>query len=561
MPNPALKSPTLAELDNLDAINGDQLLKEVSAFIGRYLQCSEQQRTVLALWALHTYCLPAAQVTPYLAIRSAEKQSGKSLCLRLLSLLCNHPALTASFTANSLTRRIDDAIPTVLLDECQAILGTRNRGKGPALRAILASGFECGVGYTDATHERNTFAPKAFAGMGQLPESLADRSISIILTPLKSPGESPKLRVEDRLPLVSPGAKSQEPKAAIFPNNGAACNTVTVLNTTVKSNAADLRAASAATEPKKSESERKLAGGLERSDKTCNVQRFNLRQAEAEAEPLKQLLDGWTADNLPTLEAMPSYPREDFPPGLSPRQQDMIEPLLQLADFIGVEWPASIREALAHLFEEESSFELQESLQLLTDIRDCFAHHNFPKRLSTATLLDWMHTRPARSWDVDGSITGRRFARLLSPFEIHPRLQRIGKDNPARGYQLEDFVEHWKTHFNFEIPSVLTPAEIFQKFQDAALEAAGSPKAKSQEPKAAVSSNNGAGCNTVTDSGNGSIPATKNTTPTAKIDRETTNPAGEFEQDESEEAFATFIPPSMTQREELGTHYAAASSE
>ncbi|HEY6350490.1 MAG TPA: DUF3631 domain-containing protein, partial [Candidatus Angelobacter sp.] len=164
-------------------------------FIGRYLQCSEHQRTVLALWVLHTHCSTAAQVTPYLAIQSAQKQSGKTLCLKLLSLLCDFPALTAGFTANALTRRIDGLISTVLLDECQATFGTRSRSKGPALRAILASGYHCGLGYTDATHERNAFCPKAFAGMGQIPEALADRSISIILEPLEAPS-TVKARVQ-----------------------------------------------------------------------------------------------------------------------------------------------------------------------------------------------------------------------------------------------------------------------------------------------------------------------------------------------------------------------------
>jgi hypothetical protein len=175
------------------------------------------------------------------------------------------------------------------------------------------------------------------------------------------------------------------------------------------------------------------------------------------------------------LEEKPSYSHEDFPPNLSPRRQDMIEPLLQLADHIGAEWPARIREALAAVFLQEAAFELAQSLQLLADVRDCFAWYGYPERLSTATLMAWMHTRPARPWDVDGPITARNFARLLIPFEIRPRVQRIGKDDPARGYQLEAFVEHWQTHFRFD-PAVVTHKE---------------------EMKIA---NNDAGCNAVTDS-------------------------------------------------------------
>jgi hypothetical protein len=54
--------------------DGAALLDRVSQFIGRHLRCSEHQLTYMALWDLHTYCLPAAQVAPYLSIRSREKQ-------------------------------------------------------------------------------------------------------------------------------------------------------------------------------------------------------------------------------------------------------------------------------------------------------------------------------------------------------------------------------------------------------------------------------------------------------------------------------------------------------
>src|SRR5262249_14563395 len=148
---------------------GAILLDQIERFISRYLECSEHQRIVMAFWVLHTHCLPDAQVTPYLAIQSTEKQSGKTLCLQLLSMLCMDSALTTGYTASSLSRRTDDPIPVVLLDEFQATIGPRVRSKSPVLRAVLSSGFHCGPGYTTATRELNLFAPKAFAGLGQLP--------------------------------------------------------------------------------------------------------------------------------------------------------------------------------------------------------------------------------------------------------------------------------------------------------------------------------------------------------------------------------------------------------
>ena len=383
MPTETLNSTTLANTEDplgsdqkLDlSITGAGLLDQIDRFIGRYLECSDHQRLIMAFWVLHTHCLSAAQVTPYLAIQSAERESGKSLCLQLLSMISSESALTTAYTAASLSRRTDDPIPTVLLDEFQATIGTRVRSKSPVLRAVLASGFQSGVGYTTATRELNLFAPKAFAGMGQLPGEIADRSISIVLEP-----------------------------------------------STAKS----------------------------------KVRRFDLCRATEEANDLRARLHSWSESAIASLKKQPSFTWDKFPPGLSPRQQDIIEPMLHIADLLGEGWPEIIREALAAIFQDASDFDLKESLQMLADVRDCFAHHGYAERLSTSDLLTWMHTRDARPWDLDGRITARRLAQLLSPFDILPRVQRIAKKKLARGYQLQDFIEPWQKHLNFEVPVAVT---------------------------------------------------------------------------------------------------------
>jgi hypothetical protein len=165
----------------------------VADFIARYLHCSEHERNTLALWLLHTHCFSAAQVTPYISIQSVQKQSGKTLCLQLLSLLCPNPALTSGVTAAVLSKRTDAAErPTFLLDESQITLGNRSRSKNPTLRGLLVSGFQRGIGASDKTRERNLFSPKAFAGIGILPEPLAERSLPIILEPVN--GASQKVK-------------------------------------------------------------------------------------------------------------------------------------------------------------------------------------------------------------------------------------------------------------------------------------------------------------------------------------------------------------------------------
>ncbi|HEY6351635.1 MAG TPA: hypothetical protein VI636_19715, partial [Candidatus Angelobacter sp.] len=115
-PNPQTTKP-----ESPSPSDGARLLKQITDFLARYLHCSEHQRTVLALWIFHSHCFSAARATPYLHIRSQHKQSGKTLCLHLLSLLCERPAPTTGFTAATLTYRTDTLdLPTFLLDECQA---------------------------------------------------------------------------------------------------------------------------------------------------------------------------------------------------------------------------------------------------------------------------------------------------------------------------------------------------------------------------------------------------------------------------------------------------------
>ena len=71
--------------------NGLDLINQVVNFYRQYLDCSSEQLDLLALWTMHTHIIPAAPFSPALNICSRKKQSGKTLCLQLLSLLCDQP--------------------------------------------------------------------------------------------------------------------------------------------------------------------------------------------------------------------------------------------------------------------------------------------------------------------------------------------------------------------------------------------------------------------------------------------------------------------------------------
>jgi hypothetical protein len=169
-------------------MTGD-LLRRVGELIARYvvLPCDEAG-TALALFVLHTWAIEAAHSTPYMAIVSAEKQSGKTRLLEVAALVVQEPWHTASATEAALFRKIEQAEPTLLLDEIDAIFGSNTERTEP-LRACLNAGNRRGAsvarcvgkGTKMEVKDFSVFCPKILAGIdtGKLPETIADRAVML----------------------------------------------------------------------------------------------------------------------------------------------------------------------------------------------------------------------------------------------------------------------------------------------------------------------------------------------------------------------------------------------
>jgi hypothetical protein len=166
--------------------DGAALLECVSSYIGRYVSASADQLPVLALWSVHTYLISEIDCTPYLAITSAEKQSGKTRLLDVLKTLVREPWLTGQVSPAVLFRTVDKKQPTLLLDESDATF-KGDKEYAEALRGILNTGYHRGgvasrcVGKDFETKDFSTFCPKAIASIGKLPGTIADRSMAIRL--------------------------------------------------------------------------------------------------------------------------------------------------------------------------------------------------------------------------------------------------------------------------------------------------------------------------------------------------------------------------------------------
>jgi hypothetical protein len=161
-------------------------LDDVRAFVRRFVSVGEEQADALALWAAHTHVVGAFGCTPYLAITSAEKRSGKTRLLEVLELVVREPLPTANISDAALFRVVADRTPTLLMDEVDAIFKSREREE---LRGLLNAGYRRGAvahrmgGRTNPELQTfPVFSAKAFAGIGDcLPDTITDRSIPIRL--------------------------------------------------------------------------------------------------------------------------------------------------------------------------------------------------------------------------------------------------------------------------------------------------------------------------------------------------------------------------------------------
>lgn len=173
------------------------LLEQVRAFLCDYIVFPSPEHAVtVALWIAHTWALEAFEFTPYLFIGSPVKRCGKSTLLECLALLACRPWQTVSPSPAVLFRKIEADCPTLLWDEVDAVFSAAKGDDGKEdLRAVLNAGFSRGakvprcVGPSHALAEFSVFCPKALAGIGRLPDTVADRSIPITLA-RRAPGQT-----------------------------------------------------------------------------------------------------------------------------------------------------------------------------------------------------------------------------------------------------------------------------------------------------------------------------------------------------------------------------------
>ncbi|KAB8161799.1 DUF3631 domain-containing protein [Streptomyces sp. 3MP-14] len=196
---------------------GAALLDELRDVIARFvIPPHHHALDATALWVAATHLQAAWQHAPCLAVVGPAKRCGKSRLLDMLTETVHAPVITVNSTPAAVFRSITEEPPTLLVDEADTLFGTpRMAERNEEMRGLLNAGHQRGryvlrvIGNDHTPHHFPTFAMTALAGIGELPDTVMDRSIVIRMrrraygervSPYRTRRDSSRLRaIRDRV--------------------------------------------------------------------------------------------------------------------------------------------------------------------------------------------------------------------------------------------------------------------------------------------------------------------------------------------------------------------------
>jgi hypothetical protein len=164
--------PTLEQNYEDDIYLALEVFENIKEFLEKYIFFKIQgQSTLLSIWIMNSYVFSIFPYTAYLHI-TAEKQSGKTLLMNVMSKILFNSVMTANMSSASLYRKLENDRSTLLLDEAEN-LRKSDKQKFGELLGILNSGFEKNgrvirvdsVKNSHTSREYTTYGPKCFAGI------------------------------------------------------------------------------------------------------------------------------------------------------------------------------------------------------------------------------------------------------------------------------------------------------------------------------------------------------------------------------------------------------------
>jgi hypothetical protein len=156
-------------------------IRDIEAYITKYVVLPEPAVSLpLALWCAHTYLYESFDCTPYLVITSNTKRSGKTRLSELLGFISKGSVNVAAMTPATVYHMLDKGDSTLICDEAETFASSALS----TIRTALNMGYRKGqtiprMSPTGTVVQWNTYCPKCFVLIGDVHDTLRDRSIVV----------------------------------------------------------------------------------------------------------------------------------------------------------------------------------------------------------------------------------------------------------------------------------------------------------------------------------------------------------------------------------------------
>jgi hypothetical protein len=171
------------------SVNPVELFEELRKYITRFIYFTESHHAdFVALWVMGTYVFRVFNYFPYIWL-NAEKGSGKSLLMHVLSALAFNGDVLVNPTPAVVFRDIDQNGTTLFIDEFERFR-KQDKETAAAILSLLNVGFQkSGVvkrvdrgrsGFFEV-QQFQAYSPKMLAGINEIDDVLQDRTIRLRL--------------------------------------------------------------------------------------------------------------------------------------------------------------------------------------------------------------------------------------------------------------------------------------------------------------------------------------------------------------------------------------------
>ncbi|KAF0134050.1 MAG: DNA primase-like protein [Candidatus Saganbacteria bacterium] len=178
-----------AFLDGKYGVSITTLYEKIYGYVRRFVHFTDElYLSFITLWVMGSYLFMIFRYYPYVWL-NAEKASGKTLLMEVLSEIAFNGELITNPTESVIFRDISNNLTTMFIDEVEQ-LRKRDRDTYGSLISLLNAGFNKAgvVKRVESTGQGgfvvkpySAYSPKMFAGISEIDDVLQDRTVRIPL--------------------------------------------------------------------------------------------------------------------------------------------------------------------------------------------------------------------------------------------------------------------------------------------------------------------------------------------------------------------------------------------